>query len=68
MAFTSLADTAFDVCFENTLVGRGMFPFSALLTGHLAHALCASRHNNIRERLLTTSVNLQSRAANRFAT
>ena len=22
MAFTSLADTAFDVCFENTLVGR----------------------------------------------
>lgn len=25
MAFTSLADTAFDVCFENTLTGRGMF-------------------------------------------
>lgn len=23
MAFTSLADTAFDVCFENTLTGRG---------------------------------------------
>ncbi len=22
MAFTSLADTAFDVCFENTLTGR----------------------------------------------
>lgn len=24
MAFTSLADTAFDVCFENSLVGRSM--------------------------------------------
>jgi hypothetical protein len=24
MAFTSLADSAFDVCFENTLTGRGM--------------------------------------------
>jgi hypothetical protein len=23
MAFTSLADTAFDVCFENQLIGRG---------------------------------------------
>jgi p24 family protein delta-1 len=28
LAFTSLADTAFDVCFENTLIGRGTFiPF-----------------------------------------
>lgn len=25
MAFTSLADTAFDVCFENTLTGRRVF-------------------------------------------
>lgn len=25
MAFTSLADTAFDVCFENTLTGRCTF-------------------------------------------
>jgi hypothetical protein len=24
LAFTSLADTAFDVCFENNLAGRGM--------------------------------------------
>lgn len=24
MAFTSLADTAFDVCFTNTMTGRGM--------------------------------------------
>jgi p24 family protein delta-1 len=24
MAFTSLEDAAFDVCFENTLTGRGM--------------------------------------------
>jgi hypothetical protein len=28
MAFTSLADTAFDVCFENTLSGRRMHPLS----------------------------------------
>src|SRR6266480_1338429 len=28
MAFTSLADTAFDVCFENTLSGRRMLPLS----------------------------------------
>ena len=28
MAFTSLADTAFDVCFENTLSGRRMPPLS----------------------------------------
>jgi len=29
MAFTSLADTAFDVCFENTLTGRCMLLDSA---------------------------------------
>jgi hypothetical protein len=28
MAFTSLADTAFDVCFENTLTGRRTFKFT----------------------------------------
>jgi hypothetical protein len=28
MAFTSLADTAFDVCFENTFSGRRMPPLS----------------------------------------
>jgi hypothetical protein len=30
MAFTSLADTAFDVCFENTLTGRCTSERSAL--------------------------------------
>lgn len=35
MAFTSLADTAFDVCFENTLTGRRTCPSSrAFLTLH----------------------------------
>ena len=29
MAFTSLADTAFDVCFENQLIGRGKPPPSS---------------------------------------
>jgi hypothetical protein len=28
-AFTSTADTAFDVCLENQLVGRSKFPASA---------------------------------------
>lgn len=31
MAFTSLADTAFDVCFENTLSGRRTPPPPPLL-------------------------------------
>lgn len=59
MAFTSLADTAFDVCFENTLTGRGMFPFPLPLPSHprpaLRCVLAHSRNNKINP--LTTSVN-----------
>ena len=51
MAFTSLADTAFDVCFTNTMTGRCMLAFGSAVAPLMfvrsivyPHTPCRTRH------------------------